>query len=147
MHQIQNCRGLQIQGISDTISFYPNQTRFLSPTIKENTSLIYFVFYDEIPFGIFPDNLDLNQFVYLNTMAVTIFTNKFMDNLEWSDLKTTFDIAITSFYLIGDKIGVWYEYIERQNIWNYRKFWTCKMWVVWIVLKLLLNLVAEKFIS
>ncbi len=28
-------------GISDTISFYPNQIRFLSPTIKENKSLIY----------------------------------------------------------------------------------------------------------
>ena len=28
---------------------------------------------------------------------------KFMDNLEWSYLKTTFDIAITSFYLIDDK--------------------------------------------
>ncbi len=63
-------------------------------------------------------------------MTVTIFMNKFMVNLEWSDLKTKFDIAITSFYLINDKICAWYEYIERQNIWNYRKFWTCKMWVV-----------------
>jgi len=80
-------------------------------------------------------------------MAVTIFRDNFMDNLEWSDLKTTSDIAITSLYLINDKIGAWYEYIERQNIWDYRKFWTCKMWVVWIVLKLLLNLVAEKIIS
>jgi hypothetical protein len=70
-----------------------------------------------------------------------------MDDLEWSDLKTTSDIAINSFYLIDDKIGAWYEYIKRQNIWNYRKFWTCKMWVVWIVLKLLLNLVDEKIIS
>ncbi len=80
-------------------------------------------------------------------MAVTIFMNNFMDNLECSDLKTTFDIAITSFYLIDDKIGAWYEYIERQAIWNYRKFCTYKMWVVWIVLKLLLNLVDEKIIS
>jgi hypothetical protein len=134
-------------GISDTISFYPNQIRFLSPTIKQNKGLIYLFFNDEIPFGIFPHNLDLNQFVYLNTMAVTIFRDNFMDNLEWSNLKTTSDIAITSLYLINDKIGSWYEYIERQNIWDYRKFWTCKMWVVWIVLKLLLNLVAEKIIS
>jgi hypothetical protein len=27
------------------------------------------------------------------------------------------------------------------------EFWTCKMWAVWIVLKLLLNLVAEQIIS
>ena len=134
-------------GISDRISFFPNQIRFLSPTIKENKSLIYLFFNDEIPFGIFPDNLDLNQFVYLNTMALNIFTENFMDDLEWSYLKTTSDIAINSFYLIDDKIGAWYEYIERQNIWDYRKFWTCKMWVVWIVLKLLLNQVDEKIIS
>jgi hypothetical protein len=63
-------------------------------------------------------------------MAVTILDNEFMDDLEWFDLKTTFDIAITSFYLIDDEIGAWYEYIEGQNIWNYRKIWTCKMWVV-----------------
>jgi hypothetical protein len=105
-------------GISDTISFYPNQIRFLSPTIKENRGLIYLFFHDEILFGVFPYNLDLNQFVYLNTMAVSIFMNKFMDNLEWLDLKTTSDIAITSSFLIDDKIGAWYEYIERQNIWN-----------------------------
>ena len=134
-------------GISDTISFYPNQTRFLSPTIKENRGLIYLFFNDKIPFGDFPENLDLNQFVYLNTTAINMFTQNFMDNLEQLDLKTKSDIAITSFYLIDDKIGSWYEYIERQNIWNYRKFWTCKMWVVWIVLKLLLNLVAEQIIS
>ena len=42
--------------------------------------------------------------------------NKFMDNLERSDLKRTFDIAITSFYLIDDKICAWYEYIERQKM-------------------------------
>ena len=73
--------------------------------------------------------------------------NKFMDNLEWLDLKTSSNIAITSFYLIRDNIGAWYEYIGRQSICNYRKFWTCKMWVVWIVLKLLLNLVANQIIS
>jgi hypothetical protein len=72
-------------------------------------------------------------------MAVTIFDNEFMDNLEWFYLKTTSDIAINSFNLIDDKIGAWYEYIETQNIGNYRKCWTCKMWVVWIVLNLLLN--------
>ena len=47
-------------GISDTISVYPNQIRFLSPTGKENTGLIYLSFNDEIPFGVFPDDLDLN---------------------------------------------------------------------------------------
>ena len=40
-----------------------------------------------------------------------------MDNLEQLDLKTTSNIAIiTSFYLIDDNIGAWYEYIERLNI-------------------------------
>jgi hypothetical protein len=106
-------------GISDTISFYPNQIRFLSPTIQENRGLIYLFFYDEILVGVSQGNLDLNQFVHLNTMAVTIFTNHFMDNLERLNQNTTSNIAMTSFYLIDDKIGAWYEYIESKNIWNY----------------------------
>ena len=39
-----------------------------------------------------------------------------MDNLEWFYLKTTSDIPLTSFYLIDDKSGDWYEYIKRQDI-------------------------------
>ncbi len=97
--------------------------------------------------GISPQKNVLNYFIHLYTMAVTIFDIKFMENLEWLDVKTTSDIPITSYNLIHDKIGHWYEYIEKQNIWNYRKFWTCKMWPLWIVLKLLLNLVAGKITS
>ena len=80
-------------------------------------------------------------------MAISIFDNKLIDNLVFFNLKTTSDMPLTSFYLIDDKIGAWYEYIERQDIWSNIKFWKCKMWVVWIVLKLLLNLVAEKIMS
>ena len=67
-------------GISDRISFYPNQIKLLSPNIKENKGLIYLFFNDEIPFEFFPKNLDLNNFVHLNTMEVCIFDNKFIDN-------------------------------------------------------------------
>jgi hypothetical protein len=38
-------------------------------------------------------------------MAVTIFDNTFMENLEWLDIKTTYDISITSFNLFGEEIG------------------------------------------
>ena len=41
-------------GIYDTISFYPNQIRFLSPTFKENRGLTYLFFNDKSPFGVFP---------------------------------------------------------------------------------------------
>jgi hypothetical protein len=40
-------------------------------------------------------------------MAATIFDNKFMENLEWLDIKTTSDIPLSSFYLIDNKIGAW----------------------------------------
>ncbi len=36
-----------------------------------------------------------------------------MDNLDWSDVKTTSDISIASYYLSDDKIGYWYEYIKN----------------------------------
>ena len=131
--------------ISDTISFCPNQIKLLSPTIKEYKGFSYLFIYEEIPFGFSPENLDLNNVVHLNTMAVTIFDNELMENAEWLlDTKTTSDIPKTSYYIIDDKIGYWYDYIGKKIIWNYSKFWTCKMWVVWIVLKLLLNLVAKK---
>ena len=89
---------------SDTISFYPNQINFLSPTIKENKVLIYLFCYGEIAFGLFQENLDLNYFVPLNTIALTIFDNKFMENLKWLDIKTTSDIPITIFFLIDEKL-------------------------------------------
>ena len=69
-----------------------------------------------------------------------------MENLEWLDIKATFGIPITSYNLTDDTIGYQYEYIVKQNIWGYKKFWTCKMWVVWIVLKLFFNLAAKKII-
>ena len=72
---------------------------FLLPTSKEKKGLIYLFFYDKIPFGFFPENLDLNHFVHLNTMAFIIFDNKLMGNLEWLDIKTISDIPITSFFL------------------------------------------------
>ena len=80
------------------------------------------MFYDEIPFGFSPENLDLNYFVHLNTMAVTIFDKKVTENLEWLDIKTTYGIPITSYYFIDDTIGYWYECIEKQDSWNYIKF-------------------------
>ena len=49
-------------------------------------------------------------------MVVTIFDNRFMENLEWLDIKTSSGIPIASYYLIDDKFGYWYEYIQRQNI-------------------------------
>ena len=102
--------------ISDTILFYPNQINFLSPTIKGNKGYIYLFFNDKTPFGFFPENLDLNHSVHLNTITVTIVDNKFMENLEWLDIKTASHIPITSYYSIDGKFGYWYEYIEKQNI-------------------------------
>ena len=46
--------------------------------------------------GFFPDNLDLNHFVHLNTMVITIFDIKFMENLEWLDIEKVSGIPITS---------------------------------------------------
>ena len=55
---------------------------------------MYLFFYDEFSFEFFPENSDLNHFVHLNTMAVTIFDTKFMENVEWLDIKTTSHIPI-----------------------------------------------------
>jgi hypothetical protein len=76
------------------------------------------IFDDKIPFGFFPKDLDLNHFVHLNTMSVTIFDNKFMEKIYWLDIKVASGIPTTNNYLIYDNIGNWCDHIERQNIWN-----------------------------
>ena len=62
-------------GISDIISFCPNQMTIFSSIVEENNDEIYLFLDDKIPFRFFPEDLDLN------TMAVTIFDNKFMEIL------------------------------------------------------------------
>jgi hypothetical protein len=37
-------------------------------------------------------------------MAITIFDNKLIEILEWLDIKTTYDIPITSFFLLTIKL-------------------------------------------
>ena len=36
------------------------------------------------------------------------------------------------------------SFTRKTGITNYRELWTCKMWVVWRVLKLLYDLVVDK---
>ena len=35
-------------------------------------------------------------------------------------------------HLISPHVGDWYEHISKTKLWDYREFWTCRMWVVWI---------------
>ena len=58
-------------------------------------------------------------------MAITIFDNKFIDNLNWLNIKATSGTPLTNYYLIDDKIGIWYDYIEKHNdMWRYNSYWT-----------------------
>ena len=44
-----------------------------------------------------------------------------MDHSEWLDIITSFDIPITSYYLIDDKMCYWSEYIEKRITENSRR--------------------------
>ncbi len=77
-------------------------------------------------------------------MRINIFDLKFTSNLVSFNKTIAFDIPITCYYLINNKIGKWYNYIQRTETRHNREVWTCKMRVIWIVLKLLFNLVVDK---
>ena len=134
-------------GISDLISFRPNQIIFLSPSIKQNLNFIYILIGDNFPFKFSLKLFDFNQFTYLNTMAVSILDLHFynMDDLVWFNEKINSDTPFTNYYLINNQIGKWYNYIKGKEIWHFIDYWTCKMWVVLILLHLLFDLVVDKY--
>ena len=67
-----------------------------------------------------------------------------MDNLEWFYLKTTFDIAISSFFLLTIKLVLGTSTLKYKTFGVAETSGHVKCGLSWIVLKLLLNLVAEK---
>jgi len=48
-------------------------------------------------------------------MAVTIFDNKFIENLEWLHVKTTSGIPIASYYLIDDKLVIGMSTLKNKS--------------------------------
>ena len=65
------------------MSFYPNQIKLLSPTIKQNIFSIKMLIQSDIPFDFSPPIFEFNGLAHLNLMAVSIFDLKFVDNLLW----------------------------------------------------------------
>lgn len=110
----------------------------------DNFDKMYMLIGNNYPIGFYPEEFELDKFPHLSEMAVKIYSNKFMDDLNWFNERVTLDIPITSHYLINEKIGKWYDHVQDKNLWQYREYWTCKMWVVWIVVSQLLNLVVDK---
>ncbi len=83
-------------GISDSMSFYPNQIFFLSLTIKENFDSIKMLIACDIPFHFSPTLFEFNYLAQLNIMAISIFNLKVIDNLVWFNIIMQSDIRSTS---------------------------------------------------
>ena len=96
------------------IQFRFIQINFISPTIKEKKGLIYLFFYDEIPFGFFPENLDLNLFVHLNiyrTFSIYISNSFLIYNIFISYCKN----KITQQLFMNRSIDIVYKLFSKEK--------------------------------
>jgi hypothetical protein len=56
-------------------------------------------------------------------------------------------VSLRSRSLLTPSVGKWYEFIKSKKLWDKREFWTCKMWVVWLVIHILQNLIKTRIIE
>jgi hypothetical protein len=102
--------------ISDSISFYPNQIQFLSPTINEKFISIKMLIQSDISFDFSPTLFEFTKLTHLNTITISIFNLKFIDNLVWFNKTMQSYIRITSHHLTVRKIGKWYNFKKKNEI-------------------------------
>ncbi len=48
-------------------------------------------------------------------------------------------------HLISPNVGDWHDHILKTKLWDYKEFWTCRMWVVWIFFVRLHKLITKIF--
>ncbi len=87
-------------------------------TITEKFDLFYMLIGKINSLGFFPTMFVFNKIAHLFTITISIFDLKFIDNLVWFNKTLAYDIPITSYYFINNKIGKLHIYINRKEIWH-----------------------------
>ena len=133
-------------GICETLEFYPNQIDWLSTFIKNGKYEINsFLVKERLQVGTIHDNFMIGSISHINETALSIFHFIFETNNDWlSYVKKNLHLSLRSRYLLNPLIGQWYEHVKQQKLWDKREFWTCRMWVVWLVLFLIQQLICDR---
>ena len=61
----------------------------------------------------------------------------------WLQTNIHSNISLRNRHLISPHVGDWYDHISKTKLWDYREFWTCRMWVVWIFVFVLHKLISQ----
>jgi len=75
--------------------------------------------------------------------ATIIYKENFQINTTWLQTNIHPNTSLRNRHLISPDIGDWYEHIIKTKLWDYRKLWTCRMWVVWIFVFVLHKLITK----
>ena len=81
--------------------------------------------------GSLPDEFrtDFND---IHDAASKTYMENFQNNTTWLQTNIDSKSSLRNRHLISPNVGDWYDHILTTKLWDYREFWTCRMWVVWI---------------
>ena len=82
--------------------------------------------------GSLPDKFH-TDFNDICNAASKSYIENFQNNTTWLQTNIHSNTSLRNRHLlISSNVGDWYDHILKTKLWDYREFWTCRMWVVWI---------------
>ena len=137
------CNWLEPSGICDQLKFYPDQIKFISLLVKKKSdkfkNLINTFFFVN---NHFPTNFI--QILLTDEMQLQkIYKENYQNNTTWLQVNIHSNTSLRNRHLINPRVVDWYEHIIKTKLWDYREFWTCRMWVVWIFVFVLHKLITK----
>ena len=75
--------------------------------------------------------------------ASKTYMKNFRNNTTWLQTNIHSNTSLRNRHLISPNVRGWYDDILKTKLWDYREFWTCRMWVVWIFVFVLRKLISQ----
>ena len=129
-------------GICDQLKFYPNQIKFLSLLVKNKSDKLKHLVNTKFFCGSLPDEFH-TDFNDIYDAASKTYMKILRNNTTWLQMNIDSKLSLRNRHLINPNVGDWYDHILTTKLWDYREFWTCRMWVVWIFVFFLHRLISK----
>jgi len=136
------CNWFGPSGICYELKFYPNQIKFLSLSVKNKSDKLKQIVNTKIFCGSLPNEFHTDFYDIYETASTTYIEN-FRNNTTWLQTNIHLKKSLRNRHLISPTVGNWYDHILTTKLWDYREFWTCRMWVVWIFVFALHKLISS----
>ena len=136
------CNWFGPSGICYELKFYPNQIKFLSLSVKNKSDKLKQIVNTNFFCGSLPNEFHTDFYDIYETASTTYIEN-FRNNTTWLQTNIHLKKSLRNRHLISPTVGNWYDHILTTKLWDYREFWTCRMWVVWIFVFALHKLISS----